>query len=281
MCFSSTIDFCEKKYAKKDIPVIKLLGENLSSPYYPDFKYTIGRNMPSIELHPLFNKTYLIIREGYHSFSCDNEYQLHASFITNRVHLKFLNSTYLQYLFPPDCSVYNAVIPEGSLYYKNHEGFIVSESIRIEGKDDKMNLSYSDELINIVLNNGKNKPYKDCTMEERHQIEYVQFDFIGKKWYFNCNSQPLICKAEDISYGWRKLYCDTFFEKEIIRTLVNPLYRKWIKESLGYNIPELIWVEINNDICAVQYNNPRLREFRITPHAEVKDAWLPYIIYVD
>ena len=140
---------------------------------------------------------------------------------------------------------------------------------------------FSDELINIVLNNGKNKPYKDCTMEERHQIEYVQLDFIGKKWYFNCNSQPLICKAEDISYGWKKLYCDTFFEKEIIRTLVNPLYRKWIKESLGYNIPELIWVEINNDICAVQYNNPRLREFRITPHAEVKDAWLPYIIYVD
>lgn len=117
--------------AEKDIPVFKILRRDLVSAYF-NFPYNIGETykIREINVHywDIFEDEY-VIRAGFHSYdpslviAVSDTYILKVLLISRGYRLDHFNAISFKIV---DC-----IIPEGSKYYKNEYGEIVSDCIKI------------------------------------------------------------------------------------------------------------------------------------------------------
>ena len=120
MCWKSN-NFISPKIATNDIEVYKILrvlDESIISPCF-DFYWKLGIQY---EINICFKDKKTIIHEGFHSLREYPKADNYNWYITNDKHLfiKFTNDR-----------IFKAVIPEGSIYYENEYGEIVSNKLKI------------------------------------------------------------------------------------------------------------------------------------------------------
>ena|SRR5688572_33434641 len=124
MCLVTTQK--EPLIAEEDMEVFKVLGSNMTAPYYSEFQYKMrivyGTEMKrgDVNYYDYHEESYfednkidnvIAISEGFHSVRTEER-------------IGYLSSnTY----------VYHAVIPKGSLYYESPTGLLVSNRIMISG----------------------------------------------------------------------------------------------------------------------------------------------------
>ncbi len=131
---------CELKIAEGDIPVIKIMREDLRS-VYECFLYELGKKYTT-ELGPVLEslcigapqEDFYVIHKGFHSYSvgCIISTEIVSdSFLACAK--KFTTVEYNRELldFLPDVIEVNCIIPKGSKYYVNERGEYVSDSIEI------------------------------------------------------------------------------------------------------------------------------------------------------
>ena len=125
MCWETSLKECQiKRIAVNDIQVYKILKERRTwisnrvkyvSPYY-NFKYKLNKIYKSrLELDQIRDDT-LIIENGLHSFT------------------SLQRTEYYRDTCEPYCEtwiIFKAIIPKGSVYYKNGAGEIVSNKLKI------------------------------------------------------------------------------------------------------------------------------------------------------
>lgn len=120
MCWKSK-NFISPKMANNDIEVYKILrvsDESIISPCF-DFYWKLGTQY---ETNVCFKDAKRIIFEGFHSLrECPkaNKYHWHTT-NDKDIFIKFTNDR-----------IFKAVIPEGSTYYENEYGEIVSNKLKL------------------------------------------------------------------------------------------------------------------------------------------------------
>ena len=123
----------DEKVAKKDITTYKILGRKGDVYFAPyrDFQYKVGK-IYSTEIKPNVYNLVIEIYEGVHSLheDCRVQYSCPTAF--------FIYNTFGLWIYSI-CTASNrnvviakCTIPQGTRYFENEDGEIVSESIRID-----------------------------------------------------------------------------------------------------------------------------------------------------
>ena len=144
MCWETkTILKTIKHKAHKDIQAKKVLriGHNgdLSSPFFktmawvPETQYTISEGLNLINVFPknVFNRAWCI-NEGFHCYSMNNKVGL--SEIGSIVVKKGSNYVTSMFNHFSDLKVFEVIIPQGSTYYENADGEIVSDNMILKNE---------------------------------------------------------------------------------------------------------------------------------------------------
>lgn len=144
MCWETkTILKTIKHKAHKDIHAKKVLriGHNgdLSSPFFktmawvPETQYTISEGLNLINVFPknVFNRAWCI-NEGFHCYSMNNKVGLSE---IGSIEVK-KGSNYVTSMFNDfsDLKVFEVIIPQGSTYYENADGEIVSDNMILKNE---------------------------------------------------------------------------------------------------------------------------------------------------
>ena len=132
-----------KHKAYKDIQAKKVLrichNGDLSSPFFkmmawvPETQYTISEGLNLINVFPknVFNIVWRI-DEGFHCYSMNNKVGLNkiGSIVVKK------GSNYVTSMFNDfsDLKVFEVIIPQGSTYYENEDGEIVSDNIILKNE---------------------------------------------------------------------------------------------------------------------------------------------------
>lgn len=132
-----------KHKAQKDIQAKKVLrichNGDLSSPFFemmkwvPETQYTISEGLNLINVFPknVFNIVWRI-DEGFHCYSMNNKVGLNkiGSIVVKK------GSNYVTSMFNDfsDLKVFEVIIPQGSTYYENEDGEIVSDNMILKNE---------------------------------------------------------------------------------------------------------------------------------------------------
>lgn len=165
--------------AHSDIKVIKILAQINGRAYYSPYmktRYRIGKEIsadkldkPNIESWGVAS----VIRHGIHSYSVD------CGLFINGSHLTVISQTDRLFVLDSWCGcdgfdicIMEGYIPEGSLYYENEHGEIVSDKIVVERRLNKL-----EELVERVRRDRAERgTERGCSIETTFK-EYYQFNY--------------------------------------------------------------------------------------------------------
>ena len=158
-----------QKTAHSNIKVIKILAQVNGRAYFAPYmkiKYTIGEEISADKLDepsiPSWGLT-SVIRHGIHSYSVD------CGMFINGSGLTVLDSWCGCDGF--DICIMDGYIPEGSHYYENEHGEIVSDKIVVERRLNKL-----EELVEMVRRDrAESGTERGCNIDTTFK-EYYQFN---------------------------------------------------------------------------------------------------------
>ena len=270
MCWTADEDRClQPIIAEDDVKVVKILKERFfSSPFYPNFHYTINENAHRIPI--ILEQTYWvkndIINQGYHSMRITPNTRL--VWIEAKDCYKWRNNT-----FTPDECLFDAIIPKGTKYYENECGEIVSETIRIIGKSntDDYEIPVIHMDFDVLLKDGNITTYLQC----------VDYGIVNEIIGINASAFT-ICEDDKIFVSIRKKdykeghYADAVKNFALLFDglyLSLYFYNKGFLNLIGQKFglsPTSIWVQGTFGPAQVYFNRQG---------AEFNKAWIPKILH--
>lgn len=269
MCWTTQYDnHLQPLIAEDDMKVLKLLSEDLKSPFQLNFHYILNENAPyvPIKLEISYWQKEDIINDGYHSFNINHHSILKFEELTE----KYL---YKNSVFPEGSCLFEAIIPKGTKYYENEYGAIVSETIRIVKKVNHND--YDIPVIpidfDVLMEDGSISKYYDCilknTMDKIIGLNISPFNpysddaiFVSTKKedykegnYHGAEKEPCLFKEYYISY---KFHYPKFFE---------------LIEKVFNISPKAIWAKNTyDDAIIINFNNKKYRYSNT--------AWIPKVL---
>lgn len=269
MCWTTQYDnHLQPLIAEDDMKVLKLLSEDLKSPFQLNFHYILNENAPyvPIKLEISYWQKEDIINDGYHSFNINHHSILKFEELTE----KYL---YKKSVFPEGSCLFEAIIPKGTKYYENEYGEIVSETIRIVKKVNHLNYDITVTPINfdVLMEDGSINDYYNCTLTNK--VDKIIGIKISPFNQYSGDAIFVSIKKEDYKEG---NYFDA--EKEscrlkeyyILYRFCYPNFLKLIEKVFNIS-PKAIWAKnAFNESIIVNFNNKK--------YGYSNTAWIPKVL---